>query len=210
MSDVIVKSRRMGLRDISVAKVTTNTPTEYTTGQVKKLARSISAKVTEKKKTEKIYSDEGTEEVIEILESVEVEIEVNDLPPEDEALLKGCIFENGFLVDNQDDTANEIALGWRAKRTDKKYEFVWLYCGKFAEGATETYETIEEKLKTQTPKLKGTFYPREKDGDWRIRVNESYLLEEHSDAKTAIADWFSKVQEKVKKGSQPSKSVQKA
>ena len=199
MSEVVVNSRRMGLRDISAALVTKNTIEEYAATPIKKLARSISAKVTEKKKVEKLYSDDGTEEVIETLESVEVEIELNDLSPEQEALLKGCTYDNGFLIDNQDDMANEIALGWRAKRTDKKYEFVWLYCGKFCEGGTETYETMEEKLKTQTPKLKGTFYPRQKDGNWRVRVNESYLLEEHTDAKSAIQDWFSKVQEPVKK-----------
>lgn len=199
MSEVVVNSRRMGLRDISAALVTKNTIDEYTATPIKKLARSISAKVTEKKKVEKLYSDDGTEEVIETLESVEVEIELNDLSPEQEALLKGCKYDNGFLIDNQDDMANEIALGWRAKRTDKKYEFVWLYCGKFCEGGTETYETMEEKLKTQTPKLKGTFYPRQKDGNWRVRVNESYLLEEHTDAKSAIEGWFSKVQEPVKK-----------
>lgn len=199
MSEVVVNSRRMGLRDISAALVTTNTIEEYAATQIKKLARSISAKVTEKKKVEKLYSDDGTEEVIETLESVEVEIELNDLSPEQEALLKGCTYDNGFLIDNQDDMANEIALGWRAKRTDKKYEFVWLYCGKFCEGGTETYETMEEKLKTQTPKLKGTFYPRQKDGNWRVRVNESYLLQEHTDAKSVIQSWFSKVQEPVKK-----------
>lgn len=199
MSETIVNSRRMGLRDISAALVEKNTATEYSATKIEKLARSISAKVTEKKKVEKLYSDDGTETVVEILESIEVEIELNDLSPKQESLLKGCIYDNGFLVDNQDDMANEIALGWRAKRTDKKYEFVWLYAGKFCEGGTETYETNQDKLKTQTPKLKGTFYPRQKDGNWRIRVNESYLLEEEEDAKKAIEDWFSKVQEPVKK-----------
>lgn len=201
MSEIIVNSRRMGLRDISAALVEKNTASEYSTAEIKKLARSISAKVTEKKKVEKLYSDDGTETVEETLESIEVEIELNDLSPEQESLLKGCKYDNGFLVDNQDDMANEIALGWRAKRTDKKYEFVWLYCGKFCEGGTENYETNQDKLKTQTPKLKGTFYPRQKDGNWRIRVNESYLLEEHKEAKEVIKNWFSKVQEVVEKAS---------
>lgn len=198
MAEIVVKSRRMGLRDISISLVTENTLSNYTTDTVRKLARSISAKVTEKKKVDKTFSDDGTEEVIETLDSIEIEIELNDLSPEQEALLKGCKYENGFLVDNQDDMSNEIAIGWRAKRTDHKYEFVWLYCGKFNEGATESYETQEDKLKTQTPKLKGTFYPREKDKNWRVRVNESYLQDSHTDAKAAITDWFSKVQEPVK------------
>ncbi|MPQ45201.1 major tail protein [Clostridium tarantellae] len=199
MAETIVNSRRMGLRDISISVVKENSASNYTTDTVKKLARSISAKVTEKKKVDKIYSDDGTEDVIETLESIEIEIEINDLSPEQEALLRGCKYENGFLIDNQDDRANEIAIGWRAKRTDKKYEFVWNYCGKFNDGTTDTYETQQDKLKTQTPKLKGTFYPRAKDGNWRVRVNESYLKEEHKDAKKAIQSWFDKVQEPVQK-----------
>ncbi|MPQ45225.1 major tail protein [Clostridium tarantellae] len=199
MAETIVNSRRMGLRDISISVVKENSVSNYTTDTVKKLARSISAKVTEKKKVDKIYSDDGTEDVIETLESIEIEIEINDLSPEQEALLRGCKYENGFLIDNQDDMANEIAIGWRAKRTDKKYEFVWNYCGKFNDGTTDTYETQQDKLKTQTPKLKGTFYPRAKDGNWRVRVNESYLKEEHGDAKKAIQSWFDKVQEPVQK-----------
>ncbi|MPQ45030.1 major tail protein [Clostridium tarantellae] len=199
MAETIVNSRRMGLRDISISVVKENSTSNYSTDVVKKLARSISAKVTEKKKVDKIYSDDGTEDVIETLESIEIEIEINDLSPEQEALLRGCKYENGFLIDNQDDMANEIAIGWRAKRTDKKYEFVWNYCGKFNDGTTDTYETQQDKLKTQTPKLKGTFYPRAKDGNWRVRVNESYLKEEHGDAKKAIQSWFDKVQEPVQK-----------
>ncbi|KOA90873.1 major tail protein [Clostridium botulinum] len=197
MSKMVVKSRRMGLRDISIAKVLENSVEKYTTTSVEKLARSISAKVTEKKNVEKVTSDDTTEDVIETLESIEVEIELNDLSPEQESMLKGSKYENGFLIDNKDDQSNEIAIGWRAKRTDKKYEFSWLYCGKFSEGSTDNYETAGDKLKTQTPKLKGTFYPRQKDGNWRVRVNESYLLESNTDAKGAIKDWFSKVQDPI-------------
>lgn len=189
--------RRKGLRDIYVAKVTTNNGTTYTTETPIKLARSISAKIDVKRETQELYSDDAIEEVLNSLSSINVEINLNDLSPTQEALLLGCTYENGFLLDNKDDIANEIALGWRAKRTDGKWEMVWLYCGKFSEGNSENYETEKDKIATQTPTLKGTFYAREKDGNFRVRVNESYLEGTYTDAQTAITNWFSAVQEAV-------------
>ena len=43
--------------------------------------------------------------------------------------------------------------------------------------------------------MKGTFYGRQKDDNTSVEVDETFLLEEHTDAKSAIQNWFSKVQE---------------
>lgn len=199
MSETVVNTRRMGLRDIHIALVTKNTTESYTTDTPIKLGRAISAKVTVKKTTEKIYSDDNVEEIIENFESADIEIENNKLTPTQKALLRGAKYENGFLVNNANDKAAEIAIGWRAKQTNGKYEFVWYYCGKFNEGQTEEYDTNGDKMKTQTSKLKGTFYQRQKDENYNIEVDESYLAENETEAKEAIKDWFSKVQELVEK-----------
>lgn len=199
MSETVVNTRRMGLRDIHIALVTKNTTESYTTDTPIKLGRAISAKVTVKKTTEKIYSDDNVEEIIENFESADIEIENNKLTPTQKALLRGAKYENGFLVNNANDKAAEIAIGWRAKQTNGKYEFVWYYCGKFNEGQTEEYDTNGDKMKTQTSKLKGTFYQRQKDENYNIEVDESYLAEDETEAKDAIKDWFSKVQELVEK-----------
>lgn len=77
-----------------------------------------------------------------------------------------------------------------------KYEFVWLYCGKFGQGVDDEHETQAEKVTGKSNTIKGDFYDRQKDGLYQIVVDESNLLDEHADAKAAITDWFSKVQEK--------------
>ena len=51
-------------------------------------------------------------------------------------------------------------------------------------------------METQTASLKGAFYERAIDGDYQIEVDESNLLETHTDAKSAIKNWFAEVQEK--------------
>ena len=192
----IVRSRYCGLRDVYVAKITQNTPTAYTTDVPVKLARAINAKISDKWSSEKIYSEDTTEEAITSYEGTEVELEIATLAPQDRSLLFGQLYENGFLVKSKDDLAPELALGYRTKRRNGKYEFVWLYCGKFGQGVDDEHETQAEKVAVQSNTIKGDFYDRQKDGRYQIVVDEGNLLEADTDAKTAITDWFGKVQEK--------------
>ena len=195
-AQTIVRSRTCGCRDFYIAKITQNTATGYVTETPVKLARAIKAKVDEKWTSEKIYSDDGTEEVINSYEGTELELEINALAPQDRNLLFGQLYENGFLVKTSDDKAPEVAVGWRERKLNGKYEFKWLYAGKFAEGISEEANTREGKLSPTTKSIKGSFYERSIDNKYEISVDESNLVDENTDAKTAIANWFSKVQEK--------------
>ena len=76
-----------------------------------------------------------------------------------------------------------------------KYEFVWLYAGKFGEGHDDEYETEADSTTTQTATLKGSFYERKMDGNYHISVDEGNLLEGDATAAEAIKNWFAKVQE---------------
>lgn len=199
MAEQVLKTRRKALKDIYISIVTKNDATGYTADTPVKLGRAIGAKVTVKKSVEQTRSDDAVEEIIESDEGTEIEFDVNKLSPEQKAILRGASYKNGMLVYNKDDKAKEVAIGWRSRNTNGKYEFVWHYCGKFNSGWTEDYETEQDKTKTQTAKMKGTFYAREKDGNSCVEVDESYLLEEHTSAKSAIESWFTKVQEPIEK-----------
>lgn len=198
----IVRSRLCGLKDIYVAEVTKNDGETYTTGTPVKLARALSAKVTDKFTQEKVYSDDSIEEIVEQYEGTEIDFSINTLAPQDYALIYENLYKNGFLLKASADGAKEIAIGWRAKKRNGKYEFTWYYCGKL-ERPDMNYETQEDKVKTQTAGLKGTFYARSKedviDGDkknlYAIQVDESNLISEDTTAKEAIENWFKSVQE---------------
>ena len=194
----IIRSRTKSFRDIYVAPVTQNDATGYVAGVPVKLARAIKAKIDEKWTSEKIFSDDSPEDVINSYEGTDVELEVNALAPQDRAMLFGQLYENGFLVKSSEDQAPEVAIGWRERRLNGKYEFHWLYAGKFAEGISEESQTKEGKLSPTTKTIKGSFYERNLDNRYQISVDESNLLEENTDAKTAIENWFAKVQEKDK------------
>ncbi len=93
----IVRSRTCGLKDFYIALVQSNTATAYTAGTPVKLARAIKAKIDEKWTSEKIYSDDNTEEVITSYEGTDVELEINALAPQDRVILFGQLYEKGFL-----------------------------------------------------------------------------------------------------------------
>ena len=159
----IVRSRTCGCRDFYIAKLTQNDAKAYVAETPVKLARAIKAKVDEKWSSEKIYSDDGTEEVINSYEGTEIELEVNALAPQDRQILFGQLYENGFLVKTADDKAPEVAVGWRERKLNGKYDFKWLYAGKFAEGISEEASTKEGKLSPTTKSIKGSFYERSLD-----------------------------------------------
>lgn len=202
MPDTIVRSRICGLKDIYVAEVTANSSEAYTASTPVKLARALSAKISDKFSQEKIYSDDSVEEIVDSYEGSEIEFMVNALAPQDYALLYENLFKNGFLLKSSGDGAKEIAVGWRSKRRNGKYEFTWYYCGKL-ERPDMQYETQEDKTKTQTPTLKGTFYARQKEDTidnikknlYSIQVDESNIVSADTTASEAITAWFEKVQE---------------
>jgi phi13 family phage major tail protein len=191
----IVRSRTCGCKDIHVALITENTSTQYLAEIPQKLARAIKIKIDEKWTSEKIYSDDETEEVITSYEGTDVELEINALAPQDRAIVFGQLYKHGYLVKNANDRAPEVAIGWRERKLNGKYEFKWLYIGKFAEGISEEANTKEGKLSPTTKSIKGSFYERALDGKYEISVDESNLVTEDTDAATALKNWFSAVQE---------------
>ena len=184
----VKRSRFVGLKDIYVALVTENTESSYTADKPVKLARAIKAKISDKRSSEDLESDDGTEETLDAYEGTEVEIEVN-------SLLMGHKYENGYLTKNRDDKAPEVALGYRARKLNGKYEFVWLYAGRFAEGKDTNRETYGKKPTAQTETVKGKFYERKIDNNIEVSVDEDNLTAENTGAEAVIKKWFEKVQE---------------
>jgi len=199
----VVRHRYCGLRDVYVAKVTQNDTEGYTAGTPVKMARAIKAKISDKFTSEKLYSDDGVEGMLQAYEGTDVELEVNTLAAADRAAFFGQAYLNGFLLKSAEDEAPEVALGYRVRRLNGKFDFVWMYCGRFAQGNEENYETEAASKTAQTNTVKGEFYQREKmdkvDGKdvhlYEARVDESNLATEDTGAAAAIKAWFGKVQE---------------
>lgn len=165
-------ARQIGLKDITIAKLLTDVSGGATTYETPtKLERSIKATLKPKTTQTKLYSDDSVEEVLNTFDSIDVEIELNQLTLESRALLQGAKVVKGVLLETKDDIPPVVALGFKSKKTNGKYKYIWLYKGTF-EMTEDSFDTEEDKPKPSTAKLKGTFYARESDGAYRLITDE--------------------------------------
>ena len=181
-------ARQIGLRDFHIALLIEDDNTGTTYDVPVKLERAVSAKLSPKVNSENIYSDDSVEDVIASFDSVEVEIELNQLSLASRAKLQGAMAEKGMLTENKDDLAPTLALGFKSKKHNGKYRYVWLLKGKFEPGGDE-YDTEAEKPQPKTSKLKGTFFSRDFDGNYRFIADEDEPLIDAA----IIAAWFTAV-----------------
>lgn len=181
-------ARQIGLRDIHIALLTDDDETGTTYATPTKLERAVSAKLSPKVNSENIYSDDTVEDVIAAFDSVDVEIELNQLSLTSRATLQGAKVVKGVLIESKEDIAPTLALGFKSKKHNGKYRYVWLLKGKF-ELATDEYDTEAEKPSPKSAKLKGTFFSRNYDGNFRFIADE----DETGIDPTIISGWFTAV-----------------
>ena len=181
-------ARQIGLKDIHIAVITKDDETGVTYDIPSKLERAISARLTPKVSSENIYSDDTVEDIISAFEGMDVEIEINQLSLESRAKLQGAKVVKGVLVESKNDIAPTIALGFKSKKNNGKYRYVWLLKGKF-EIASDEYDTEGEKPQPKTAKLKGSFFARDNDGNFRFIADEDATAIDP----TIISSWFTAV-----------------
>lgn len=189
-------NKLIGMKDIYVANVIQNDSTGYKTDTPIKFAPALGAKITAKVNTTELFGDDATQQVISALSEVDIELDVSCLNLEQIAMLYGQkVDKNGILVDNADDLGGQVAIGFRAKMSNNQYQFTWLYVCNFA-GETNSYESIQGKIKGQDLTLKGTAIPRIKDRKWRARAQEGFLYSNGITTPQAMLDsWFTEVVE---------------
>lgn len=164
-------SRQIGLKNIKVALLLTDTISGTTYAAPEALERAIKATLKPKSTQQKLYSDDSVEEVLNLFDSVDVSIELNQLSVESRALLQGSKVVKGVLVESKSDVPPVLALGFQSKKTNGKYRFVWLYKGSFSL-SDDNFESETDKPKDQTSSLTATFYSRDFDGAYRLIADE--------------------------------------
>lgn len=177
---------QVGLRDLYYAILTKDDSTGVAYQTPVKIIGAINAKISPKSDTQTLYADDGPSESVTTLGEIEVEFEVKDLPLTVQAALLGHTISNGILIKDADDIAPYVALGFRSKKSNGKYRYIWLYKGRF-ETPDQEYKTTEDKPSFQTPKIKGTFVKRDYDGVWQA------IGDEDEAGFTAGNTWFNAV-----------------
>lgn len=177
----------IGLRDLYRAPITVDESGKETYGTPVRMAKAISAEMSVEVAEAILYADDGADEVVKEFVSGELKLNVNDLMPADLAALLGQTQdEDGVVYAGEDDDPPYMAIGFRAKKANGMYKYIWLYKVKFSI-PSEKYQTKGDGIEFVTPEITGQFIKRP-DGQWKA---------EHVAVPTeqAAASWFTAVRE---------------
>lgn len=179
----------VGLKDFYYAVLTKDDETGVTYSTPKKIAHAITAKVTPTVNTATLYADNGPILTANALGEIAVELNVVDIPFDVQVELLGLtVNADGVVIDNAEDQAPEVAIGFRRTTSANTSRLTWLLKGKFSlpaeEGATQG-DTPE----FQTPTITATFLKRIYDGNWRYRLDTGSATA----SEEVAAEWFSAV-----------------
>lgn len=178
----------VGLQDIYYAKLIKDDETGVEYDTPKKMLPAITANVTPTVNSATLNGNDGPIVTANALGPITVEIGVAAIPLETQAdLLGSTITADGLLIDNGDDQAPEVALGYRRSMSDGSFVYVWLLKGKF-QLPTEEAQTKQDEISFQTPTITATFLKRLYDGNWRFRADSN-----NTASAARIATWFDAV-----------------
>lgn len=165
------KQATIGVKDLcyAVATVAADGTVTYATpkpiASVQKIGLSVSAS------SDKHYADDTTVDIINNFEGCSASIDTYGIDNATIAELEGhTVDTNGIMVENENDEAPYIAIGFKSKKRNDKYRFMWLLLGK-KQADSEEYETKKEKKDPKSSSMSFEFVPRA-DGNWRYKVDE--------------------------------------
>ena len=145
-----------------------------------------------------LYADDGAAEVVKEFQSGTLTLGIDDIGVQVAQDLTGAkIDDNKVLISASEDGGEPVAIGFRAKKSNGKYRYFWLYKVKFGIPATNL-TTKGESIEFSTPSIDGTVLRRNKlDGQgkhpWKAEVSEDST----GVSAVVISDWYSEVYEPV-------------
>lgn len=164
--------RQVGLKDFHVCKILTDEVGSGATYDTPvRIPGIISATMSTERSTESYYSDDIVEETFSSFNSISLEVEISNLSQSERALLLGQTVNKGVSAASADDTAKEVGIMFRSKRTNGQYRYVALTRGKFVE-PSESFATESDSLSPQTMTLTFTGIPLQCNGIYKITADE--------------------------------------
>ncbi len=184
----------IGLDKLYYAPITEDSNGNETYGTPVQLAKAISADLSIELNEATLYADDGQAEAVKEFKSGTLSLGVDEIGNEAAAALVGArVDANGVLISSGEDVSNYVAIGFRAKKSNGKYKYYWLYRVLFGIPATNL-ATKGDSITFSTPTIEGTILQRNKvDGAnkhlWKAEVTES------NDNASIINAWYNAVYE---------------
>lgn len=186
----------IGLDMLYFAKITEDENGNETYGTPEKLAKAISADLSVELVEAILYADDGIAEIVKEFGNGTLSLGIDDIGSAVASTLTGATIDsNGVVISASEDGGEPVAIGFRAKKSNGKYKYFWLYKVKFGIPATNL-ATKGESITFSTPTIEGTIMRRNKvDGrnkhPWKAEVTEG---DTKVSAET-ITNWYKSVYE---------------
>jgi len=186
----------IGLDSLYYAKITEDEHGIETYGTPKVLAKAMTAELSVELIEAILYADDGASEVVKEFKSGSLSLGIDDIGSLVAQDLTGCkIDSNNVVVSRSEDGGSPVAIGFRAKKSNGKYRYFWLYRVIFSVPAT-SLATKGDSITFSSPTIEGTVFRRNKlDGEqkhpWKAEVTEG----DTGVATSTITQWFSAVYE---------------
>ncbi len=186
----------IGLDRLYYAKITEDTNGDETYGTPQILAKAMTAELSVDLIEAILYANDAASEVVKEFKSGSLSLGVDDIGPLVAQDLTGCkIDSNNVVVSRSEDGGSPVAIGFRAKKSNGKYRYFWLYRVIFSVPAT-SLATKGDSITFSSPTIEGTVFRRNKlDGEnkhpWKAEVTEG----DNGVAASTITNWFASVYE---------------
>ena len=184
----------IGLDKLYYSKITEDASGYETYGTPTILAKAISAELSVELAEATLYADDVAAEIVKEFKSGTLTLGVDDIGINVASELTGAQIDiNNVLISGGQDAGSPVAIGFRAKKSNGKYRYYWLYRVLFGIPATNL-ATKGDSISFSTPTIEGTIFRRNKLDDsnkhpWKAEVTED------ANNSAIIASWFTTVYE---------------
>lgn len=184
--------RRIGFKNLHYAKLTADSGSKPTYGELTKIPKCINIKTSDEYGEYTFYSEDTVEEAGKKLVKSEIEIELGYLSNKLKADLTGIRYDAATGKTYKGTTANQpiIAIAYEMPRSDGESDYRVLYKCTFAIEESEA-KTIEDGVESSNFILKGVAVPLASTGDLDMEISSD---DEAEGVATIISSFFTEVQ----------------
>lgn len=184
----------IGLDKLFYAPITEDSNGNETYGTPVQLAKAISADLSVELNEATLFADDGQAEAVKEFKSGTLSLGIDELGADVAAELVGArVDSNGVLVSSGEDVSRYVAIGFRAKKSNGKYRYYWLYRVLFGIPATNL-ATKGDSITFSTPTIEGTILRRNKVDSANKHLWKAEVTENDSNT-SVIASWYDSVYE---------------
>lgn len=184
----------IGLDKLYYAKITEDENGNETYASPVQMAKAMTADLSVELAEATLYADDGASEIVKEFKSGTLSLGVDDIGASVASDLTGATIDaNGVVVSTSEDGGEPVAVGFRAKKSNGKYKYYWLYRVKFGIPATNL-ATKGDSITFSTPTIEGTILRRNKADAGGKHPWKAEALEGDVTAAT-ITNWYKEVYE---------------